>query len=157
MIIDKDGNMLSAFSLEYGEAIHDVRDGVEYYIALPYDNDESIKAKKRIRVLKQQLKDTDYKALKYADGALTDEEYEEDKKQRQAWRDEINECESKIVKPTLTPDEVKAAEDKAMQKIEELRKQREEQNKANEEAIANAVNSRIAQLASNALMNSSSS
>lgn len=40
--------------------------------------------------LKQMLDDTDYQAIKYAEGWLTDEEYEPIKLQRQEWRDEIN-------------------------------------------------------------------
>lgn len=40
--------------------------------------------------LKQMLDDTDYQAIKYTEGWLTDEEYAPIKKQRQAWRDEIN-------------------------------------------------------------------
>ena len=33
---------------------------------------------------------TDYQAIKYAEGQLTEEEYAPIKAQRQAWRDEIN-------------------------------------------------------------------
>lgn len=47
--------------------------------------------------LKQKLYDTDYKAIKYAEGFLTEEGYKETKAQRQMWRDRINELESKIV------------------------------------------------------------
>lgn len=43
-----------------------------------------------IRGLKQLLASTDYKALKHADGALTDGEYEETRLKRQQLRDEIN-------------------------------------------------------------------
>ena len=44
----------------------------------------------RIAELKQLLADSDYKALKFSDGALTAAEYEPIRAQRQAWRDEIN-------------------------------------------------------------------
>ncbi len=47
----------------------------------------------RITDLKQNLADTDYKAIKYAEGLLTDEEYAETKKLRQEWREEINRLE----------------------------------------------------------------
>lgn len=40
--------------------------------------------------LKQILANSDYKALKHADGALTDEEYEDTKQKRQQLRDDIN-------------------------------------------------------------------
>ena len=46
--------------------------------------------------LKQQLADTDYKAIKYAEGQITEEEYSETKEQRQAWRERINELESEM-------------------------------------------------------------
>lgn len=50
----------------------------------------------RIFGLKQLLKDSDYKALKFCDGALTSEEYEPTRVQRQAWRDEINALEEDV-------------------------------------------------------------
>lgn len=43
-----------------------------------------------IKGLKQLLASTDYKALKHADGALTDEEYEPTRLERQELRDKIN-------------------------------------------------------------------
>ena len=52
---------------------------------------------REISELKRKLSDTDYKAIKYAEGFLTEEEYKETKTQRQLWRDRINELESKIV------------------------------------------------------------
>ena len=47
----------------------------------------------RIKVLKEQLTETDYQAIKYAEGWLSKEEYAPIKTQRQAWRDEINQLE----------------------------------------------------------------
>lgn len=44
----------------------------------------------RISELKGLLASTDYKAIKYAEGEITAEEYEETKLQRRAWRAEIN-------------------------------------------------------------------
>lgn len=49
-----------------------------------------------INELKKKLFDTDYKAIKYSEGLLTDKEYAEVKAQRQAWRDEINRLEEKL-------------------------------------------------------------
>lgn len=46
-----------------------------------------------IQQLKSKLTETDYKAIKYAEGLLSEEEYAETKAQRQAWRDRINELE----------------------------------------------------------------
>lgn len=45
---------------------------------------------KRIRLLKQALISTDYQAIKYAEGLISEEEYAAIKAQRQSWRDEIN-------------------------------------------------------------------
>lgn len=45
---------------------------------------------KEISALKANLAGTDYKAIKYAEGWITEEEYAETKAQRQAWRDRIN-------------------------------------------------------------------
>ena len=47
-----------------------------------------------IAELKAKLDATDYQAIKYAEGILSDEEYAEMKAQRQAWRDRINELEA---------------------------------------------------------------
>ena len=46
-----------------------------------------------INELKQKLVDTDYIACKIAEGVATVEEYAEELKQRQEWRDEINRLE----------------------------------------------------------------
>lgn len=48
----------------------------------------------QIAGLKQNLADTDYKAIKYAEGLISDEDYAETKALRQSWRDEINRLES---------------------------------------------------------------
>lgn len=49
-----------------------------------------------ILTLKKQLADTDYKAIKYAEGVMADEDYQETGIQRQAWRRRINELEAVI-------------------------------------------------------------
>lgn len=46
--------------------------------------------------LKEELSRTDYRAIKYAEGVLTDEEYQETGIQRQVWRKRINELEKLI-------------------------------------------------------------
>ena len=50
----------------------------------------------RIAELKSLLAQTDYQAIKYAEGQLSASEYAEMKKQRQTWRDEINELETEV-------------------------------------------------------------
>ena len=43
-----------------------------------------------IQQLKKQLSDTDYKAIKFAEGQISEEEYSEIKSVRQGYRDRIN-------------------------------------------------------------------
>ena len=52
--------------------------------------------KNRIKELKKLLTDSDYKAIKYAEGQITEEEFAPIKAQRQAWRDEINQLEEEL-------------------------------------------------------------
>lgn len=52
------------------------------------------RAIKEIKELKQKLSDTDYQAIKYAEGWLTEEDYLPIKIQRQEWRNRINELEN---------------------------------------------------------------
>lgn len=49
-----------------------------------------------IEELKQKLFDTDYQAIKYAEGLISEEEYESIKVKRQSWRDRINELEKEL-------------------------------------------------------------
>lgn len=49
-----------------------------------------------IQTLKKSLAETDYKAIKYAEGVMTDEDYQATGIQRQAWRRRINELEALI-------------------------------------------------------------
>lgn len=50
----------------------------------------------QIELLKCKLKDSDYKAIKYAEGILTEEEYAPIKAERQALREEINRLEQQL-------------------------------------------------------------
>ena len=65
-------------------------------VAVEYQPTQQDIAENRVRELKQLLADTDYKAIKYAEGVISEAEYEPIKTQRQEWRDEINELESQI-------------------------------------------------------------
>ena len=58
--------------------------------------DEATEINRQIRELKQKLFDTDYKAIEYSEGWLTDEEYAEVKAQREEWRKRINELEASL-------------------------------------------------------------
>lgn len=50
----------------------------------------------RMNALKANLYESDYKAIKYAEGELSAEEYAETLEQRRSWRAEINELEAEI-------------------------------------------------------------
>lgn len=54
---------------------------------------KAIANNERVAELKANLTATDYKAIKYAEGEITAEEYAETKEQRRAWREEINQLE----------------------------------------------------------------
>ena len=49
-----------------------------------------------ITALKSLLTDTDYKALKHADGVMSAEEYETIRQQREEWRNKINALEVEL-------------------------------------------------------------
>ena len=59
-------------------------------------NDDIQAINKEISELKKNLFDTDYKAIKYSEGWLTDEEYAEVKAQREEWRKRINKLEASL-------------------------------------------------------------
>ena len=50
----------------------------------------------KIEELKHRLNETDYKAIKYAEGLISEEEYAQTKALRQSWRDEINRLEQEV-------------------------------------------------------------
>ena len=54
--------------------------------------EDKLKDEYRIEIqqLKKQLSDTDYKAIKYAEGQISESEYSEIKSERQGYRDRIN-------------------------------------------------------------------
>ncbi len=66
---------------------------------VPYDNSKELKreyALNRISELKSLLFESDYRAIKYAEGLYTEEEYAPYKTQRQEYRDEINRLEKEL-------------------------------------------------------------
>ena len=50
----------------------------------------------QISTIKTNLQNTDYKAIKFAEGELTAEEYESTKQQRITWRKQISVLENEI-------------------------------------------------------------
>lgn len=77
---------------ENGKPAHD-----EYQTVFVYKLfGEKDLAMHRILELKQNLKDTDYQAIKYAEGIIGAPEYYDIKQKRQEWRDEINRLEMNL-------------------------------------------------------------
>lgn len=105
MIIDTKGNRMLAVSMYDGVI---VQDG-SYAIFVEYKPEHKA-AVKEILNSKSRLSETDYKAIKHADGALSDEEYEPVRAERQKLRERIRELEGMIETPTLTKEEIAAAE-----------------------------------------------
>lgn len=69
------------------------------YMLVPNDPSEENKQngyRERIFELKKRLAESDYKAIKYAEGAISESEYMLTKAERQAWRDEINTLEGML-------------------------------------------------------------
>lgn len=67
-------------------------------------NKEQILARRPIKVkeyqivrLKKKLEDSDYKAIKYAEGFISDEDYAPIKEERQNYRTQINQLELEII------------------------------------------------------------
>ena len=65
-------------------------------IFVPFTEEELAKqaAQKEIGELKMKLQQTDYKAIKYAEGIITLADYAPIREERQAWRDRIGELEA---------------------------------------------------------------
>ena len=97
MLIDRHGNILPGYVMVNGIIIDDG----DFEVALDYER-------------------TDYKAIKFSDGALSEEEYAPIRKQRQEWRDEINKLEPQIIAPTITREELDKAEEIAMKKLSKV-------------------------------------
>lgn len=106
MIIDRFGNIIDSFNQDYGEIIHDG----DFAVCLMYSNEDDVKLKRQIFNLKNQLRLTDYKAIKFAEGQLSEDEFSPIKEERQTFRDKINELESQITKLTITREELDTAE-----------------------------------------------
>lgn len=75
---------------------HDETEDILVYIPYTESELERIAAEREIAELKARLSETDYKAIKYAEGKYTKEEYAPIDAQREAWRDRINELEAML-------------------------------------------------------------
>lgn len=121
MIIDTLGNEIKrGFSELEGVVIRDEPSQNQYHelfsICVDYNSAQK-EQYARIWSCKKALSETDYKAIKYSDGALTEEEYAPIRVQRAAWRAEINLIEETFSKPTLTREQIDEIERLAMEKL----------------------------------------
>ena len=57
---------------------------------------KKLELKKTIRECKRLLRASDYKAIKYAEGELSEEEFIPTRIERKEWRAKINSCEAQI-------------------------------------------------------------
>lgn len=75
---------------------YDEIEDIDVYI--PYTEEELMKREilNKINNYKNLLTDSDYKAIKYAEGLLTEEEYKDIKKIRESYRLEINKLEEEL-------------------------------------------------------------
>ena len=56
----------------------------------------------KINEIKAKLSQTDYQAIKYFEGFISEADYAQIKAQRQAWRDEINALEAELASKEVT-------------------------------------------------------
>lgn len=111
LYLDKDKKILSVFASEIlmdlpyidSDKLPNVHVGYDYFIngkivrkTAEYNRVKAIEEDQVvIRSLKQKLSDTDYLAIKFAEGELTEEEFAPIKAQRQEWRTQIRALEAK--------------------------------------------------------------
>ena len=118
LIINTKGEILGAWFRKDGCLIHDrdTKYGYDFAIGVDY-NEEQKSRYAEIKQLKKFLERTDYKALKYADGCYSEEEYAPIRAQRADARARINALE--FDEPTLTREEIENAERLAIEKLKE--------------------------------------
>lgn len=122
MIIDTEGNEIVAFLRTNGIVIQDKPSdnpyNVFFSICVEY-TEEQKRQHKQIQMYKDLLAATDYQAIKFSDGAISEEEYAPIRTQRADWRAQINKIQEDFHEPTLTREEMDAIEYKAMHKLKE--------------------------------------
>ena len=94
--------------------VWNIRDQLQ--IAEYEDRDKTRENQEEIEYIRQLITNTDYKAIKYAEGLISEEEYSATRTLRQSYRNRINEIEN----PTPDLDDLKE------QKHNELRTQRDQ-------------------------------
>ena len=118
MIIDTKGNILSMWNRADGAVVFDSNYDlkIDFHVCIPYTEQQK-SAYKEIAALKKQLASTDYKAIKFAEGFLSDDEYADIKAEREKWRERINSL--KFDEPTISREQMDEAEKIAVSKLKE--------------------------------------
>lgn len=75
---------------------HDETEKISVYIPYTKEELDKIKTAQEIEILKAKLSATDYLAIKYAEGVITENEFKDAKLQRAEWRDKINKLEKSL-------------------------------------------------------------
>lgn len=92
IIYDREGNVLKFEDIDMKKGMLDYFDyenNTCIYCEFDPKEVERLENAKKIIELKQKLSETDYKALKYAEGFYTEEEYKPIKEYREAIREQI--------------------------------------------------------------------
>ena len=76
---------------------HDKVENIQVYISYSEKELLKIKAENERTRLKAELANTDYQAIKYAEGWITDEEYAPIKAERESLREKIRDLESQLL------------------------------------------------------------
>lgn len=83
------------------DSLSDIKVGYDYFIGNKvvknetYDLDMQVaEINRQISEYKEKLRESDYKALKYLEGFINEEDYKPIKEERQTYRDKINELEN---------------------------------------------------------------
>ena len=109
MIITREGKIIQAFTSEQGIIVHHEAYNTKFAICLEFDEIQAAQSL-RMRTIKHLLSLSDYKAIKYAEGEISEEEFAPIREQRRAYREEYNRLEEEYVKPSITPEEMDLAE-----------------------------------------------
>ena len=110
--IDKNNNIIDNANFKYaddclqteknivrgfdGKLVFEEETNTQSYLTAKQEYETNNNNYNRIAELKQLLANSDYKAIKYAEGLISEEEYSNIRAMRQAYRLEINELEEKI-------------------------------------------------------------
>lgn len=121
MIITAQGKIIQGWFRKDGILIKDPASEnpykIPFAIGVEYSQAQKV-AFEEIRELKAYLKNTDYKAIKYSEGAISEEEYAPIREGRAQARERINELE--FPEPTLTRAEMDMAERIALDSLKNM-------------------------------------